>query len=145
MRGESGQWGTTARSLPRDGLPAQQCVIGTVVKGTPTPSGSVIVGSKAVGLDEVKNNQPCIVLSRTEGIVYKRVVRNNKVKNKITLVSDNPSFQPYQVNSEDILEIWQAQVVISKVSQQQLWDVNQLATLVSSLQEQVSTLKKRYN
>jgi len=111
----------------------------------PTPSGSVIVGSKAVGLDEVKNNQPCIVLSRTEGIVYKRVVRNNKVKNKITLVSDNPSFQPYQVNSEDILEIWQAQVVISKVSQQQLWDVNQLATLVSSLQEQVSTLKKRYN
>jgi transcriptional regulator with XRE-family HTH domain len=111
----------------------------------PTPSGSVIVGSKAGGLEDVKNNQPCIVLSRTEGIVFKRVVKNNKLKNKVTLVSDNPAFQPYQVNSEDILEIWQAQVVISKVSQQQLWDVNQLATLVSSLQEQVTTLKKRYN
>ena len=111
----------------------------------PTPSGSVIVGAKSNGLDEVKNNQPCIVLSRTEGIVYKRVVKNNKTKNKVTLVSDNPTFQPYQVNAEDILEIWQAQVVISKVSQQQLWDVNQLANLVSSLQEQVSTMKKRYN
>ena len=111
----------------------------------PTPSGSVIVGSKAGGLEDVKNNQPCIVLSRTEGIVFKRVVKNNKLRNKVTLVSDNPAFQPYQVNSEDILEIWQAQVVISKVSQQQLWDVNQLATLVSSLQEQVTTLKKRYN
>ena len=111
----------------------------------PTPSGSVIVGAKSNGLDDVKNNQPCIVLSRTEGIVYKRVVKNNKTKNKVTLVSDNPTFQPYQVNAEDILEIWQAQVVISKVSQQQLWDVNQLANLVSSLQEQVSTMKKRYN
>ena len=111
----------------------------------PTPSGSVIVGSKASGLEEVKNNQPCIVLSRTEGIVYKRVVKNNKLKGKVTLVSDNPAFQPYQINAEDILELWQAQVVISKVSQQQLWDVNQLATLVSTLQEQVSTLKKRYN
>jgi len=111
----------------------------------PTPSGSVIVGAKSNGLEDVKNNQPCIVLSRTEGIVYKRVVKNNKTKNKVTLVSDNPSFQPYQVNAEDILEIWQAQVVISKVSQQALWDVNQLANLVSSLQEQVSTMKKRYN
>ena len=111
----------------------------------PTPSGSVIVGAKVERIDDVKNNQPCIVLSRTEGIVYKRVVKNNKTKNKVTLVSDNPTFQPYQVNAEDILEIWQAQVVISKVSQQQLWDVNQLANLVSSLQEQVSTMKKRYN
>ena len=52
------------------------------------------------------------MLSRTEGIVFKRVVKNNKLRNKVTLVSDNPAFQPYQVNSEDILEIWQAQVVI---------------------------------
>ena len=111
----------------------------------PTPSGSVIVGEKVENLDELKNNVPCIVVSRNEGIVYKRVQKNGRQKNKITLVSDNPSFHPYTVNADEVIEMWQAQVVISRTSAQQRWDMNQLTTLVSSLQEQVSTLKKRMN
>jgi len=47
--------------------------------------------------------------------------------------------------ADDVLEIWQAQIVITKVAQQQRWDVGQLANLVSNLQEQVSSLKKRMN
>jgi transcriptional regulator with XRE-family HTH domain len=111
----------------------------------PTPSGSIIVGEKIGAIDELKNNQAYIVVSRNEGIVYKRIVRNNKLKNKLSLVSDNPSYQPYQVNTEDILELWLAQVVIGKVATQQRWDVNSLASLVNNLQDQVSTLKKKMN
>jgi transcriptional regulator with XRE-family HTH domain len=111
----------------------------------PTPSGSIIVGEKVDGMDDVKNNMAYIVISRNEGIVYKRIVKNNKQKNKVTLVSDNPTYQPYQVNTEDIIELWQAQVVIGKVTTQQRWDVNSLANLVNNLQDQVSTLKKKMN
>lgn len=111
----------------------------------PTPSGSIIVGEKINSLDDAKNNSAFIVVSRNEGIVYKRIEKNNRNKSKITLVSDNPSYQPYQVNAEDILELWQAQMVITKVASQQRWDVNQLASLVNNLQEQVSVLKKKYN
>ena len=111
----------------------------------PTPSGSIIVGEKIDNKEEVKNDQAYIVVSRHEGIVYKRVVKNNKVKNKFTLVSDNPQYQPYQVNAEDVVELWQAQMVISKVSQQQRWDMNSLASMVNNLQTQVSTLKKKLN
>ncbi len=111
----------------------------------PTPSGSVIVGEKVNTMDDVKSNMAYIVISRNEGIVYKRIIKNNKVKNKVTLASDNPTFQPYQVNTEDIIELWQAQVVIGKVTTQQRWDVNTLASLVNNLQDQVSTLKKKMN
>lgn len=111
----------------------------------PTPSGSIIVGEKIDFKEDVKNDQAYIVVSRHEGIVYKRVVKNNKIKNKFTLVSDNPQYQPYQVNVEDVLELWQAQMVISKVSQQQRWDMNSLASMVNNLQTQVSTLKKKLN
>jgi transcriptional regulator with XRE-family HTH domain len=112
----------------------------------PTPSGSIIVGEKEEGgIDDIKNNMAYIVVSRNEGIVYKRIVKNNKVKNKLTLVSDNPQYQPYQVNADDIVELWQAQSVISKVTVQQRWDVNTLANLVNNLQDQVSTLKKKMN
>jgi len=111
----------------------------------PTPSGSVIVGEKVENLDDVKNSNTYIVVSKTEGIVYKRVMKNNRLKNKFTLVSDNPAYQPYNVNAEDILELWQAQMILSKANTQQRWDVNQLANLVNNLQQQVSVLKKKMN
>jgi transcriptional regulator with XRE-family HTH domain len=111
----------------------------------PTPSGSIIVGEKIDFKEDVKNDQAYIVVSRNEGIVYKRVVKNNKIKDKYTLVSDNPQYQPYQVNVEDVVELWQAQMVISKVSAQQRWDMNSLASMVNNLQSQVSSLKKKLN
>lgn len=111
----------------------------------PTPSGSIIVGEKIENTNDIKNSQAYIVVSRHEGIVYKRLEKNNRSKNKLTLVSDNPQYQPYQVNAEDIMELWQAQMVISKVSSQQRWDMNSLASMVNNLQSQVSTLKKKMN
>jgi transcriptional regulator with XRE-family HTH domain len=111
----------------------------------PTPSGSVIVGERVQGIDEVKSNQTYVVVSKTEGIVYKRVMKNGRQKNKLTLVSDNPAYQPYNMNAEDILEVWQAQMILSKANTQQRWDVGQLASLVNNLQQQVTVLKKRIN
>ncbi len=111
----------------------------------PTQSGSVIVGEKVENIDNVKNSNTYIVVSRNEGIVYKRVLKNNRSKNKVTLVSDNPLYEPYNVATDEIVELWQAQMIISKANVQQRWDVNQLASLVNNLQDQVSTLKKRIN
>ena len=111
----------------------------------PTPSGSVIVGEKVDKIDELKNDSACIVVSRHEGIVYKRVMKNNRAKNKYTLVSDNPTYQPYQVNGEDILEVWKAAMILGKANAQPHWNVNQLANVVNTLQEQVSYLKKKIN
>ena len=103
------------------------------------------MGEKVEDINDVKNSFTYIVVSRNEGIVYKRMMKNNRTKNKYTLVSDNPTYQPYQVNTEDIVELWLAQVVIGKVASQQRWDVNSLANLVNNLQDQVSTLKKKMN
>jgi transcriptional regulator with XRE-family HTH domain len=111
----------------------------------PIPSGSVIVGEKVDSLEEMKNNTACIVISRSEGIVYKRIQKNGRIKNKLTLVSDNPVYHPYTVNADDVLEVWQAQMVIAKANQQQRWDMGQLTNIVSDLQEQVISLRKKMN
>ncbi|HET7896496.1 MAG TPA: LexA family transcriptional regulator, partial [Flavisolibacter sp.] len=91
----------------------------------------------------IKSNNTYVVVSKTDGIVYKRVLKNNRQKNRFTLVSDNPSYQPYNLSADEILELWQAQMIISKANTQQRWDVNNLANLVSNLQQQVSVLKKK--
>lgn len=108
----------------------------------PTPSGSVIVGERVENLDHVKANQPYIVVSRTNGIVYKRIEKTPKSKSTLTLVSDNPSYPPFVVNAADVAEIWKAQLVLSKPSEKPVWDVSQLANVVTSLQKQVSSLRK---
>ena len=109
----------------------------------PTPSGSVIVGEKVDDIEDVKTTNTYVVLSKSDGVVYKRVVKNNRAKNKMTLVSDNPSYEPYQVNSDDVLEMWKAIYILQKAGTVQRWDVNQLAGMVNNLQQEVATLKKR--
>ncbi len=111
----------------------------------PTPSGSIIVGEKVDGLESVRNNTACILVSRNDGIVYKRIQKNAKAKNKLTLISDNPTFQPYTISSEDVLEMWEAQYVISKTGAMQNWNVGQLANIVADLQQQVAGIKKKVN
>lgn len=109
----------------------------------PTPSGSIIIGEMTGNLEDIKSNQTYVIISRNEGIVYKRVMKNAKSKGKLTLVSDNSTYQPYTVNANDILEIWKANMVITKANVQPRWDVNQLASMVSNLQDQVTNLKDK--
>jgi transcriptional regulator with XRE-family HTH domain len=108
----------------------------------PTPSGSVVVGEKVENLDYLKNDQPCIVVSRMDGIVYKRVNKAARSKNSsFTLVSDNPSYPPYTIKADEIAEVWAAKMVISKPVEKPVWDLSQLANVVNSLQEQVVSLQ----
>lgn len=109
----------------------------------PTPSGSVIVCHKVDGWEEIRNNETYVVVTNREGIVYKRLLKSNRSKGKITLVSDNPQFEPYSVTMEDVIELWQSDAVISKTGQQSRLSVNHLADMVSHLQDQVSLLKKK--
>lgn len=111
----------------------------------PTPSGSIIVGEKVESIEDVKNSNTYVIVSKSEGIVYKRIEKNNRTKNRLTLVSDNPAYHPYNISEEDVLEMWQASVVISRAASQQRWDINQLANIVTNLHQQVSTMKKKMN
>ena len=111
----------------------------------PTPSGSIIVGEKVDSIEDVKNSNTYVIVSKSEGIVYKRIEKNNRSKNRLTLVSDNPAYHPYNISEEDVLEMWQASVVISRAASQQRWDINQLANIVTNLHQQVSTMKKKMN
>lgn len=111
----------------------------------PTPSGSIIVGEKVESINDIKSANTYIVVSKSEGIVYKRIEKNNRAKNKLTLISDNPAYQAYSINEDDVMEMWQASVIISRAGSQQRWDINQLANIVTNLHQQVSTLKKKMN
>lgn len=111
----------------------------------PVTSGSVIVGEKVENIDYIKTSNTYVLLSKSEGVVYKRVLRNNKSMEKITLMSDNPIYEPYSLPCDEILEIWRAVYILQKANNIQRWEMNQLVGAVNNLKEEVTNLKKKIN
>lgn len=80
------------------------------IKGDSMPplrDGSIVVGKYIESLREIKEGQTYIVLTKNDGLVYKRLYRENKKSTDVLLLrSDNPAYEPYTVRAEEILEIW---------------------------------------
>ena len=72
----------------------------------PVQSGSIIIASYIEQLQDIKNNKTYIVISKRDGLVYKRVLLNSEA-NKLVLKSDNDLFVPYELEFSEVDEIWQ--------------------------------------
>jgi phage repressor protein C with HTH and peptisase S24 domain len=73
----------------------------------PLKDGTVIIGSQLESLNDVKDGDTYIVITKSGETVYKRLYRDkNKLSNLFEFHSDNPEYSPYTVQSENIAEIW---------------------------------------
>lgn len=79
----------------------------------PLVSGTTIIGEYVENWTDVKPGETYVVISKTEGVVYKRVGNKFKDNKKLKLISDNPVYDPYEISGEDILELWKAKAYIS--------------------------------
>ena len=71
----------------------------------PLTSGSIVIGKYIESIDFLRDGKTYIVLTKDDGIVYKRVETK---ENTIQLISDNKKYEPYEVNNDDVIEIWEA-------------------------------------
>jgi len=54
----------------------------------------------------IKNGLGYVIITKDDGIVFKRVYNRIKDNGTLLLVSLNPTFQPYEVKIKDVLEVW---------------------------------------
>src|SRR5690554_1135715 len=79
----------------------------------PLPSGSIIIGEYVENWHDIKSGQTYVIISKNDGVVYKRIGAKYKEEKGLKLVSDNRVYEPYWVATEDILEVWKAKAFIS--------------------------------
>ncbi len=79
----------------------------------PLVSGTIIIGEYLENWGDVKPAETYVIISKSDGIVYKRAGNKFKDTKKLKLISDNPVYEPYEINGEDVLEIWKAKAYIS--------------------------------
>lgn len=108
----------------------------------PIQPGTVIIGQYVDNWFNIKDGQTYIILSKSEGIVYKRAFNHIKTKGVVTLSSDNPLYSPFDLPMEDLLEAWEAKAFISTNFPQAEMSMQKLTSLVLDLQTELSRLKK---
>jgi transcriptional regulator with XRE-family HTH domain len=104
----------------------------------PILPGSVIFGEYVEDVDSIKNGKLYVLVTRQDGIVFKRVFSFADQKNKLLLVSDNRSYEPYAISTEDVLEIWAAKAYFSN----QFPEIEGNASLVDQLALQLFQLQR---
>ena len=73
----------------------------------PFGPGSFVVGRQLSSIDELKDGHRYIVVSRDEGIVFKRVYRNKSNPGQLRMVSDNKRHDPFEMSAYEIIELWE--------------------------------------
>ena len=114
----------------------------------PIRSGTIVIGAYIERPEEIKNGKTYVLVTRSEGVVFKRVFNYLEEKGNLYLVSDNRQYTPYEVEPADVLEIWEAKAYISVDFTDPNLEpadvsVNELAGMVLKLKEELEHLKGR--
>src|SRR5688500_4890773 len=112
----------------------------------PIQPGSIIFGEYVENVGAIKNGKLYILVTKQDGIVFKRVFNFTQDDGKLLLMSDNRQYEPYSVDANDILEIWMAKAFFSNQFpdlQQPMASTDQLAHTVLNLQAEIQRLKKK--
>ncbi|MFZ6013454.1 MAG: XRE family transcriptional regulator [Bacteroidota bacterium] len=97
-------------------LPKNKTYRGFEIQGDsmlPVQPGSIIFGEYVEDVASIKNGKLYVLVTRQDGIVFKRVFNFADQEDKLLLVSDNRQYEPYAVEAEDVLEIWAAKAFFS--------------------------------
>lgn len=69
--------------------------------------GAFIVAKFLEDISLLRSGQTYIVVTRLDGLTYKRVYDHRINEGYLILKSDNKIYQPYQVHLEDVVELWE--------------------------------------
>jgi hypothetical protein len=74
--------------------------------------------------------------------VYKRIITKSKESKSYILKSDNKAYEPYNIDLEEILEIWKAKAYISTVfpEPEQEMSISQLTNIMLEMQKKISNM-----
>ncbi len=99
----------------------------------PVKDGSFVVAKFVEDFKSVKNGRTYIVLTKNDGLVYKRIYNQVEKNNTLLLTSDNKAYQAYEIPIENVLELWEFTCCIN--TQEYKEDELKLSSILSMFNE----------
>lgn len=110
----------------------------------PIHPGSIIIGEYLENWNDVKVGETYVIISKNEGVVYKRAGNKFKENRELKLVSDNKVYDTYTIPADDILEIWKAKAYVSTALPDPTPEptIETLSSMMAQMQKSISQLNK---
>ena len=106
--------------------------------------GSIVVGEFIDDWKTIKSNETYVVVSKNDGIVYKRVINKLKDQKQLLLKSDNKVYDPYTITADEVIEIWKAKAYISMNFPEPDNDtsIEKLTGMMMEMQKKINSMQK---
>ena len=109
--------------------------------------GDLVFGKYVENLNDIKDGHVSVIVSKNDGIVLKRILKQIKQDNKLVLKSDNKdgNYPDYNINTEEIMEVWYVTMYASKQMQEPVDIHNRLEDLENQLHELKTSVTNKAN
>jgi transcriptional regulator with XRE-family HTH domain len=106
--------------------------------------GAFVVGKFIESPDYIRNGQTYVVITRNEGLVYKRLYKNTQNKSVLVFKSDNAFYAPYEVRMEEIIELWEytCKIDMQNYENDDL-NLSSIMQMMRSFQVELKEIKKK--
>jgi phage repressor protein C with HTH and peptisase S24 domain len=110
----------------------------------PIKEGSFVVAKYLDRIEDIKNGQTYIVVTKEDGISYKRIFNVNTKKGFLECHSDNKMYAPFNVQLRDILEVWEYTCCINMTDyREEELNVGSIMNMLRNLQVEMEVIKKQ--
>ncbi|MBS1592681.1 MAG: LexA family transcriptional regulator [Bacteroidetes bacterium] len=107
----------------------------------PMLPGSIVVGEYVDNWRNIKDGNTYVVLSKNEGIVYKRIFNQVEENGTLVMRSDNTAYPAYSIKIDEVLEVWKAVLHISHMNKGNELSYQNILHLMQELKKDVDELK----
>jgi transcriptional regulator with XRE-family HTH domain len=102
---------------------------------------SIVVGNGISDWSEVKDGKFYVLLTAQQGVIYRRVYNQVKIKGALLLSSDNPTIPSFEISIKDVIEIWEVNSFISQQLPEPHISLERVKDLVDDLTHELDRLR----
>ena len=115
-----------------------------IIKGDSMPplaDGCYVIGKYVESLKNIRNGRTYILVTKSDGVVYKRIYMNGF---ELEMHSDNKNYPPFTVDAADVLEIWEfvCNLNISDKKEEEL-NLESIMTMLRSMRVEMEGITKK--
>ena len=107
----------------------------------PIQPGTIVVAEYIADWKDIKDGSTYVILSKHDGIVFKRVFNQIEENNTLILRSDNTSYPAYAIHVQEVLEVWKAVLHISYINKENDLSFQNILSMMQELKNEVAAMK----
>jgi transcriptional regulator with XRE-family HTH domain len=102
---------------------------------------SILVGNGISDWSDVNDGKFYILVTVQQGVIYRRVYNQVKIKGALLLSSDNPTIPSFEISIKDVIEIWEVNSFISQQLPEPHISLERVKNIVDDLTNELDRLR----